>query len=288
MTVTKTIAETRRTIAGTAIPQSSLHGIAEQEPAGSPQAIVFRRSWPVVIPMLGILLASLLIRWADFDLRIAGLFYDRAGREWPYGLAEPWLTIYQQGTVPSIVVGIGGAVVALFGPWILPRPEWRKSRAMQRAGLFLALMLVLGPGLIVNVGFKQLWGRPRPNQCSEFNGEKAFLPVGTWASQRSPNSSFPSGHAAVAFYLMAFGFVAGKTRPRLTTAGFTIGIVYGVGMGLTRIVQGGHFVSDVLWAGALVYLTGTALAWVILRNERPDAHCTFQDANDGSFRPNVE
>ena len=277
MTVTKTIAETRRTIAATPRPRNALHGIAEQGLVESPRAIVFRRTWPVVLPMLGILLASLLIRWTDFDLRIAGLFYDRTGRVWPYALAEPWLTIYRQGTLPSIVVGIGGAVVALFGPWILPRPEWRKSRAMQRAGLFLALMLVLGPGLIVNVGFKHLWGRPRPNQCCEFNGEKEFLPVGTWASERSRNSSFPSGHAAVAFYLIALGFVAGRQRPRLTTACFVIGILFGFGMGLTRVVQGGHFVSDVLWAGALVYFTGAALSWLILRNDgTPALMCTQQ------------
>jgi membrane-associated PAP2 superfamily phosphatase len=229
----------------------------------------FRRSWPVVYPMLGLLLVSLLIRWTDFDLKIAGLFYDRAGKLWTYELAQPWLTIYRQGTLPSIVVGIAGAVVALFGRWLLPRPRWRESRAIRRAGVFLALMLVLGPGLLVNVGFKHLWGRPRPIQCIEFNGDKEFLPVGTWARERSHNSSFPSGHAAVAFYLMAPGFVAGRQRPRLTAGSFIVGIVFGLGMGLTRVVQGGHFVSDVLWAGALVYLTGAALSWLILRNDGP-------------------
>ncbi len=235
--------------------------------SASPREVVFHRTWPVVSPLLGLLLASLLIRWTDFDLMIAGLFYDRVDNLWTYELAQPWLTIYRQGTLPSIVVGIGGAVVALFGRWILPRPEWRDSMAIRRAGIFLALMLVLGPGLIVNVGFKHLWGRPRPIQCVEFNGEKEFLPVGNWAHERSRNSSFPSGHAAVAFYLMAPGFVIGRQRPRLTTGCFVVGILFGFGMGLTRVVQGGHFVSDVLWAGALVYFTGAALSWLILRNE---------------------
>lgn len=231
----------------------------------------FERQWPVFWPIASLVLVSLVIRWTDFDLQIAGLFYNRADNTWTYELAQPWLTIYRQGTLPSFILGIGGAVVALTGQWIMPRPEWRRSKAVRRAGWFLCLMLLIGPGLIVNVGFKHLWGRPRPIQCSVFNGEKEFLPVGTWAPERSRNSSFPSGHAAVAFYLMAPGFVAGRRRPRLAMTSFIVGNLLGFGMGITRVVQGGHFVSDVLWAGALVYMTGAALAWLILRNDEDQA-----------------
>lgn len=233
-------------------------------------AEVFQRRWPIAVPMAALILVSLIIRWTDFDLKVAGLFYDRESKTWTHELAQPWLTIYRQGTLPSFFLGIGGAVVAVFGQWILPRRIWRQSKAIRRAGLFLALMLVLGPGLIVNVGFKDFWGRPRPIQCTAFNGEKEFLPVGTWAAERSRNSSFPSGHAAVAFYLMAPGFIAGLRRPRRTAAFFLGGTAFGFGMGLTRVVQGGHFVSDVLWAGALVYLTGAVLSWLILRNDGLD------------------
>lgn len=249
---------------------------------------VFQRRWPIAVPMLALVCVSLIIRWTDFDLKVAGLFYDRSSKSWTYELAQPWLTIYRQGTLPSFFLGIGGAIVALFGPWILPRAAWRRSRAVRRAGLFLALMLVLGPGLIVNVGFKDLWGRPRPIQCTAFNGEKEFLPVGTWAAERSRNSSFPSGHAAVAFYLMAPGFIAGQRRPRRTAAFFLGGTAFGFGMGLTRVVQGGHFVSDVLWAGALVYLTGAGLAWIILRNDglqTPDLADELRPVADPSPKP---
>lgn len=227
----------------------------------------FQRRWPIFRPMLFLVLVSLLIRWSDFDMWVSSFFYDAVNRTWTYELAEPWLTIYRQGTLPSIVLGVAGLVVAFFGRWILPRSAWRRSKAIQRAGLFLGLSLAIGPGLIVNVGFKELWGRPRPIQCTAFNGDREFLPVGTWALERRSNSSFPSGHAAVAFYLMMPGFVTAKRRPYLTAAFFLIGAAYGLGMGMTRVIQGGHFVSDVLWAGALVYLTGSALSWLILRND---------------------
>jgi membrane-associated PAP2 superfamily phosphatase len=244
--------------------------------------LCYRTDWPITIPMLSLLAVSLLIRWTDFDLIVAAQFYDNTKKVWTYELAEPWLTIYRQGTLPSVIVGITGAVVAVLGRLILPRRMWANAGNIRRAGLFLGLMLVLGPGLIVNVGFKHLWGRPRPIQCTVFNGEKPFLPVGTWATERSRNSSFPSGHAAVAFYLMAPGFIAGRRRPRLTAAFFLTGTAFGVGMGLTRVVQGGHFVSDVLWAGALVYLTGAALSWLILR------HCRFAQAQTPDCNSTVD
>ena len=239
-----------------------VHNFRVEEHAG-----FFQRRWPLFRPMVGLVLASLLIRWSDLDIWVSSFFYNPTTGVWPYELAEPWLTIYRQGTIPSIVLGVAGLVVAIFGRWILPRCGGRRSKAIPRAGLFLGLSLAIGPGLIVNVGFKQLWGRPRPIQCASFNGDREFLPVGTWAPERHSNSSFPSGHAAVAFYLMMPGFVTARRRPYLTAAFFLTGTALGLGMGLTRVIQGGHFVSDILWAGALVYLTGAALAWIILRND---------------------
>lgn len=246
-----------------AIPLANAGDAAVRECDGE----LFRRRWPLFWPITGLACVSLLIRWMSLDLLIASQFYDETARVWPYELAQPWLTIYRQGTIPSFVLGIGGLVVAALGCWILPWSQWRHSKPIRRAGLFLGLMLLLGPGLIVNVGFKHLWGRPRPIQCVEFNGDKPFLPVGTWAGERSRNSSFPSGHAAVAFYLMAPGFIVGSRRPRLTATYFLGGTAFGLSMGLTRVIQGGHFVTDVLWAGAFVYLTGVALSWLMLRKD---------------------
>jgi membrane-associated PAP2 superfamily phosphatase len=43
-------------------------------------------------------------------------------------------------------------------------------------------------------------------------------------------------------------------------------------MGATRVVQGGHFTSDILWAGGIVYLTGALLARWLLCDPSGDAH----------------
>lgn len=227
----------------------------------------FRRDWPLLWPLIGMIVVSLLIRLTDADLRVSGLFFDHERGTWPLERAEPWRLIYRQGPLIGIALGVAGAILAVLGRWLLPRDEWRHSKSLPRAGLFLALMLVLGPGLLINVGFKQLWGRPRPIQCREFGGERPFVPVGELAARHLQNSSFPSGHASVAFYLMAPTFVISRRRPGWATAFFLGGIGFGLGMGLIRIVQGAHFLSDVLWSGALVYFVGALLAKLILPHD---------------------
>ena len=91
----------------------------------------------------------------------------------------------------------------------------------------------------------------RPNQ------ELWLVPVGGF--------SFPSGHAAVAFFMMAPAFVISANRRGARGAWIAVGICYGLAMGFTRVMQGGHFVSDVLWAGIIVYLVGVGLDRLLLR-----------------------
>jgi membrane-associated PAP2 superfamily phosphatase len=45
------------------------------------------------------------------------------------------------------------------------------------------------------------------------------------------------------------------------------GLVYGCIMGMARIIQGGHFLSDVLWSAGFVYLTALVLAAWLLPDE---------------------
>ena len=79
------------------------------------------------------------------------------------------------------------------------------------------------------------------------------------------NSSFPSGHAAVAFYLIAPAFLVHGRRPRLANSLLTLGFLFGACMSITRVVQGGHFASDVMWSAGIVYLTCVATArWVLM------------------------
>ena len=234
---------------------------------GVPRSLVPHemRDWPIWTPLLTMLLVSLCFRFVSIDQMVSAWAFDAEQQIWPLERAEPWLSFYRYGTVPPNLLGLGGLILATVASWTTSDPRIVSKR--QRAGLFLGLVLLLGPGLLVNVGLKTLWGRPRPIQCTSFGGDRVFLPVGTLATQSLTNSSFPSGHAAVAFYLIAPSFLVSRSRPCLRRNLFLSGLCYGCAMGLTRILQGGHFVSDVLWAGTLVYLVSVGLAWAILPHD---------------------
>ena len=49
---------------------------------------------------------------------------------------------------------------------------WYPSRllAWRRPALFLVLVAALGPGLLINVVFKDHYGRPRPREVQELGG----------------------------------------------------------------------------------------------------------------------
>ena len=194
------------------------------------------------------------------DLWVSGAFYvPQRGfvlRDWaPLAViyhAVPWITW-------SIVVILVAATAWLF---LMQRPLWRFDR---KALLFVALSTALGPGLVANTVLKDHWGRARPTQIEAFGGVHHFTPAPLPAAQCSRNCSFVSGHAALGFGLVAFAFLLppGVVRRRAIAAALGFGALVGV----VRIAQGGHFLSDVVWAGLLVYGTTAIFYWGIVEKD---------------------
>ncbi len=159
--------------------------------------------------------------------------------------------LYHWGVYPGLALGLGGLVVAIAGLVIPPLRRWRKE------GLFLALLLLIGPGLVVNVWFKGCWGRPRPCETAMFGGARPFVPAGMPGP--TEGRSFPSGHASMGFFLMAPAFFLYRRNKRLALWFFVLGLTAGTVIGLGRIVQGRHFASDVVWSAGMIYLCGWCL-----------------------------
>ncbi|MFO0918449.1 MAG: hypothetical protein U0872_09060, partial [Planctomycetaceae bacterium] len=129
---------------------------------------VFLTRWPILWPALILLGLTVVFRWTPLDLWISGLFFDPDRRTWPWFHSAPCLAFYHLAIYPPLILAGCGAVTAL-----LTLPTARLGPA-SRAGWFLVLLIAIGPGLIVNVGFKQNWGRPRPHEVKEFGGAYAF------------------------------------------------------------------------------------------------------------------
>jgi lipid A 4'-phosphatase len=217
------------------------------------------RSPFVWVPALVLAAATVLFRCTDLDMATVQPFFAADGSgsasdaHWPLKAAQPWKGLYDWGEYPALLIGGGGMLV-----WIVSF-FWKRIESWRDPGFFLALLLMLGPGLIVNVLIKPCWARPRPNGTLTLGGQSRFVPV--WQlGEGTDDWSFPSGHAAMGFYLMAPAFICYRRRPGLAAGFMLLGLASGTVMGIARIVAGCHFPSDVLWAGGVVYFTALVLA----------------------------
>lgn len=207
-----------------------------------------------------LILATIVIALTNADLALSSLFCIDG--KWPVGDRQPWRLLYLMDRGPAIAVGLAGLAAALMGCIYKQRRNWI------RPGLFLVVLLALGPGLVVNAVFKEYWGRPRPREIVQFGGTKEFLHP--WQKGIAHKGrSFPSGHASAAFYLTAPFFVLRRRKPRAAAWWMTGGLAFGALMSIARITQGGHFLSDTLWAWGMVHLIAVALYYLLL--DRDDA-----------------
>ena len=204
--------------------------------------------------------ALLLLLVPQIDLSVSGWFYqphrgfvlhDWAPVAFIYH-AVPWITW-------AVILILAVAAAWLF---LMERPLWRFDR---KALLFVILSVALGPGLLANTLLKDHWGRARPTQIEAFGGSSHFTPAPLPAAECPRNCSFVSGHAALGFSLVAFAFLlpAGTARRRVIAAALGFGGL----VGLVRVAQGGHFLSDVVWAGLLVFGTTAILHWLIVEKD---------------------
>jgi membrane-associated PAP2 superfamily phosphatase len=123
------------------------------------------------------------------------------------------------------------------------------------------IALIVGPGIIVNAILKSNWGRPRPVQINNFNGEHQFLEFFQYNFGGFGNS-FTSGHASVPLIFTVFGFFfITKNNKAIGTKILYFCILWFLLTGLARIMAGGHFLSDVVWSGYISYL----IAWISYR-----------------------
>jgi membrane-associated PAP2 superfamily phosphatase len=207
-----------------------------------------------VLPVTFLVVATSVIALSGIDLKLSSFFC--IGGKWPIGDLEPWHFLYKLDRIPSFFVGFSGLGAVIAGVICRNRRHWI------RPGLFLIILLAIGPGFTVNTIFKDYWGRPRPREIVQFGGKKEFLHP--WQKGIAHQGrSFPSGHSSAAFYLSAPFFIYRRRKPRTAANWMLGGLVFGMVMSIARITQGAHFLSDTLWAWGMVHLIAVALYYLL-------------------------
>jgi len=158
------------------------------------------------------------------------------------------------------------AVVGIAALYLLSLRRGRAAAGIDgRVAVYLLLSLALGPGLVVNTVLKDHWGRARPSQIEAFGGTRQFTPALLPAHQCPRNCSFPAGHPAMGFYLVSFALLIPERRRRRAAIGATVAA--GSLIGLARMAQGAHFLSDVVFSGLIVTGISLLLHRAIIAND---------------------
>ena len=194
--------------------------------------------------------------WPGLDLAVTRLVYDDGGF---WGSAAAWRARDVLRLAPFWLLGLLAAL------WLARRMIWPGLASPSgRALIFLVASLIIGSGLIVNLGLKDHSHRPRPVHVTEFGGDEAFRPWYRFDGACKRNCSFASGEAASGFWVLAPALLA---PPPLRAVAVVAAILYGAATSALRVLVGGHFLSDVLFGGLVSSLVVVAL-WRLYEKRR--------------------
>ncbi len=189
------------------------------------------------------------------DLGMARYFYN--GHFVSNSLTE---SFYTTALIPGQMVTVLALFILLLSYVMVRARKWRLH------ALYLILTLALGAGFITHTLLKDNWGRPRPRQVIEFGGIQEFRPLWkpNFFHQPEPSKAFPCGHCTMGFFFFTFIFLGRRfKKPLLWASGLFLSLFLGIGIGLSRIAQGGHFFSDVLFSALIMWLTAAAMDWLL-------------------------
>ncbi len=196
--------------------------------------------------------------YAQLDLDLSGLFFNPDTHRFRI-YAQPWEQHARDVSRWLVALLVAPGFIALGGKLILPR---RRMLIGGRAALLLVLTLALGPGLLANTLLKDHWGRSRPIDVVEFGGADPFTP---WWNPGGPcpnNCSFIAGEPSGAFWTLA---PAAMAPPQWRLLAYGGAIAFGIALGVLRIAAGGHFFTDVAFAGIFMYLVVWSIYGFIFR-----------------------
>ncbi|MEY2862512.1 MAG: hypothetical protein RLY58_219 [Pseudomonadota bacterium] len=145
------------------------------------------------------------------------------------------------------VIGLCLAVPLVGSIW---REQWRVW--CWPAG-FVLLAMVLGPSVVGLLKATSAHSCPWHLTVYGGSGGVEYPLFGTPMGDAGQGKCLPGGHAAGGFGVMAFYFVARAAGIRSAWRYAWAGAVLGMGMGMTQMMRGAHFLSHNLWSCWVVW-----------------------------------
>jgi lipid A 4'-phosphatase len=218
-----------------------------------------------ILLSLGVLTGIIFAVEPSLDLQVASFFRDLVAQPEVRRFDRVVETVRQIGPLviaAAIVPAVVTLAIKIFWP-LRPTPM------STRAALFLIISLALGPGLLVNAVLKESWARPRPGMVTQFGGDYTFMPWWDPRGTCDSNCSFVSGETSSAVWMAAPAMLV---PPPWRYVALGVAGLYGTAVALMRMLAGGHFLSDVIFAAIFTGLViwtvhGFLFRWPVTRVE---------------------
>jgi len=176
--------------------------------------------------------------YPKIDLYVSSLFFD-PHQGFYLGELEPFIFMHDYVRwiffIPFLVL------IILYIYQFVTKNEFKKFN--KRAIFFVLIFSIVGPGIVTNLIIKEHSTRARPINIDYFGSKsgKEFTPYYSLKGKCKKNCSFISGHVAATFIFLAIAYIL---KSRLF---FIFSIALLILMAVSRIVQGGHFLSDTIF-----------------------------------------
>lgn len=197
-----------------------------------------------------------------WDMEIQHYFYKNGDDPITHFMTGPILDFIFDDLPIVTFIALGLSVLAFIVSFF-GKINWRKP------ALVMMLTMIIGSGVFVHLALKEYWGRPRPKQVENFGGAQAYRTI--WSPQfkpPEPSKSFACGHCTLGFYFFALYLVGVRLKSKkIEFLGLFLAFSLGAAYSLTRMMQGGHFLSDILVAMWIMWISALMSDWLVYAKE---------------------
>ncbi len=187
---------------------------------------------------------------SSLDIFVSGLFY--------YGDSQFYLQKYdylslffRKFFLSSVIVYI--LLIPIFSRHLIISKLFFGYKFNIKEIFLIWLSQILIVLLFINLILKNFWGRVRPGDIIQYGGIDVFTPWYMINNACNSNCSFVSGDASVGFSLIVIYLITKKLFF------LYLSLLSGFALGFIRILEGGHFLSDIVFAGFFVFVLNIVL-----------------------------
>jgi membrane-associated PAP2 superfamily phosphatase len=196
----------------------------------------------------------LVFELTNLDIWINNFFYNSELKV--FSLRDhPFMTQVMHHGFKNAMYVFGIASI-LLGIWFLKK---RKTLLLKKHVALGSFGVIFIPAIVASL--KQITNKHCPWSLDIYGGQVPYTGLfETHLSHLGTGQCFPAGHPAGGFMWFSWAMALWFIYPRLAKIILLIAIVLGLILGISRMMQGAHFLSHVLWTAWVAWALSLILA----------------------------